>query len=299
MRKGRLKSLMGAVCILCTPLSVQAQEVRRLYTDTAPGSEYWRLPEESRVTPDGTTFYNVSAPSFTAYLPPRGKANGTGIIILPGGGLRVLSVDGDMQTAIRRLNEEGMAVFVLKYRIRQGQPAPPPPPGAMPAPPPRFPFMEIRNANANPTPRDAELQKVLAMAVADTRKAMAMIRAEAAHWGIDPTRIGLMGTSAGGGVAIGTLLAQPKEERPLFIASLYGPALQDVAVPSEAPPLFLATDSNHGAVTDGLVALFTMWKHAGRSAELHSFEVPVFQFPASLWLERFLTWLKPQIPEGH
>lgn len=294
----RLMALVGSICFLFAPLWAQAQEVRKLYPGTAPGSERWRLPEEARVTPDGTTYFNVSAPSFTAYLPPVGKANGIGVIILPGGGLRLLGVDKDMHAVIRRLNDAGIAAFVLKYRIRQGPPPSPPKPDSAPAAPPKFPFMEIRHANANPAPGDAELTQVLGMAVADTRRAMAMIRQDAAHWGVNPKQIGLMGTSAGGGVAIGTLLGEPANERPIFIASLYGPALQDVAVPADAPPLFLATDSNHGAVTDGLVALFTMWKHAGRSAELHSYEVPVFQFPSSLWIDRFMNWLAREVPQG-
>lgn len=294
----RLVSSIAGACLILMPFAAQAQEMRKLYPGAAPGSEQWRLPEEARTTANGTTYFNVSAPSFTAYLPLKERANGMGIIILPGGGLRLLGVDQDMQAVIRRLNDAGIAAFVLKYRIRQGTPPSPPKAGAAPATPPKFPYMEIRNANANPAPGDAELTQVLDMAVADTRKAMAMIRAEAAHWSVEPERIGLMGTSAGGGVAIGTLLAQPAEERPIFIASLYGPALQDVTVPSDAPPLFLATDSNHGAVTDGLVALFTMWKHAGRLAELHSFEVPVFQFPSSLWIDRFMTWLERAVPQG-
>ncbi|WP_328278523.1 alpha/beta hydrolase [Sphingobium sp.] len=268
-----------------------AQEVRPLYAGPAPGSENWTRPEEARKTGDGITYFNVSAPSFTAYLPPKGKANGMAVIILPGGGLRLLGVDDDTRSVIRRLNDAGIAAFLLKYRILQMPPPPPSPPRAGPMPAPKFPRMDIRNANANPAPGNAQLTQVLEMAVADTRRAMAMIRQDAAHWRIDPKRIGLMGTSAGGGVAIGTLLAQAPSDRPIFVASLYGPALQDVAVPTDAPPLFLATDSNHGAVTDGLVALFSMWKQADRPAELHSYEVPAFDFPSALWLDRFMAWL--------
>lgn len=294
----RLGLLIGALSLPGVPASVHAQEVRALYAGKAPGSAQWKLPEEARTGPDGTTYFNVSAPSFTAYLPPKSTANGMGVIILPGGGLRLLSVDADTRKIIERLNAAGVAAFVLKYRILQAPPPPPrpPQPAGAPAAPPKFPHMDIRNANANPAPGDARMTEVLEMAVADTRRAMTMIRQDAAHWGIDPRRIGLIGTSAGGGVAMGTLLAQRPEDRPIFIASNFGPALQDVTVPADAPPLFLTTDSNHGAVTDGLVALFSMWKKAGRSAELHSFEVPAFQFPASLWLDRFMDWLSRNVP---
>lgn len=293
----RLAAMWAGAGAFCLTLSgAAAQEVRALYAGPAPGSENWTLPEEARQSADGATYFNVSAPSFTAYLPPEDKANGMAVIILPGGGLRLLGVDTDTNSVIRRLNQAGVAAFVLKYRILQAPPPPPGPPRAGPMPAPKFPRMDIRNANANPAPGNAQLTQVLQMAVADTRRAMAMIRQDAAYWRIDPRRIGLMGTSAGGGVAIGALLAQPPAERPIFIASLYGSALQDVTVPPDAPPLFLATDSNHGAVTDGLVALFSMWKQADRPAELHSYEVPAFDFPSALWLDRFMAWLDRTFP---
>lgn len=285
--------LAGAGAICLTLSGAAAQEVRPLYAGPAPGSENWTLPEEARKSADGTTYFNVSAPSFTAYLPPKDKANGMAVIILPGGGLRLLGVDNDTHSVIRRLNDAGIAAFILKYRILQ---TPPPPPRTGPMPAPKFPRMEIRHANANPAPGNVQLMQVLEMAVADTQRAMAMIRQDAAHWRIDPQRIGLMGTSAGGGVAMGTLLAQAPADHPIFIASLFGPALQDVTVPADAPPLFLATDSNHGAVTDGLVALFSMWKQADRQAELHSYEVPAFDFPSALWLDRFMAWLDRTFP---
>lgn len=297
MARHRLAAVLaGTGAIWLTLLSAAAQEVRPLYAGPAPGSENWTLPEEARNTPDGTTYFNVSAPSFTAYRPPRDKANGMAVIILPGGGLRLLGVDKDTHSVIRRLNDAGIAAFLLKYRILQMPPPAPSPPRAGPMPAPQFPRMDIRNANANPAPGNAQLTQVLEMAVADTRRAMTMIRQDAARWRIDPQRIGLMGTSAGGGVAIGTLLAQAPTDRPIFIASLYGPALQDVTVPADAPPLFLATDSNHGAVTDGLVAVFSMWKRADRPAELHSYEVPAFDFPSALWLDRFMAWLGRTFP---
>jgi hypothetical protein len=56
----------------------------------------------------------------------------------------------------------------------------------------------------------------------------------------------------------------------------------------------MATEADHGPVTEGLLALYTAWKAAGKKAELHIFDVPNFQMPAALWLDRFVTWLRTQ-----
>jgi len=102
-------------------------------------------------------------------------------------------------------------------------------------------------------------------------------------------------TSAGGGVALGTMLAGEAGATPDFIISIFGPSLQDVAVPAKAPPLFLVTESNHGPVTDGLVALFQMWKEHGHPAELHVYEVPNFSMRVSLWGDRLFDWLRERM----
>ena len=62
-------------------------------------------------------------------------------------------------------------------------------------------------------------------------------------WRIDPARVGIMGFSAGGGIAVGTALAERSDASPDFLVSLYGPSLQDVNVPAHAPPLFIAVGS--------------------------------------------------------
>ena len=104
----------------------------------------------------------------------------------------------------------------------------------------------------------------------------------------------MIGTSAGGGVAFGTMLAGVPGVTPDFIISIFGPALQDVTVPVDAPPLFLVTESNHGPVTDGLVALFQMWKDRGEQAELHAYEVPNFSMRVRLWGDRLFDWMREQ-----
>ena len=278
-------ALRAAVGMLCVS-GVQpacAQQVIRLYPGAAPGSERWTIAETVRETPGGGAIIsNVRDPSVTAYLPDPVRANGSAAIFLPGGGLRVLALGGESDAIIRRLTAEGMAIFVLKYRILQTN-------GTPPAPPPTH--LAIRNGNANPAPGDAALGEVLTLASDDARTALGMIRANAAKWHLDPARIGMIGASAGGGVAIAAEL-HPGEPRPAFLATLYGPSLMDVSVAPDAPPLFMATEADHGPVTDGLLALFSIWKGAGRPAELHVIQTP--RLDTSQWLDRFVAWLGEQ-----
>src|SRR6185436_9532135 len=114
--------------------------------------------------------------------------------------------------------------------------------------------------------------EVLRIATADAHQALRLARRNAMEWRIDPARVGIMGFSAGGGIAVGTALAERSDASPDFMVSVYGPSLQDVNVPSNAPPLFIAVGSSHFNVTNGCLALFTAWKAAGKPAEIHVYD---------------------------
>ena len=156
----------------------------------------------------------------------------------------------------------------------------------------------IVNANANPAPDDAALTEVLEMAVADAQASLRLVRARAAEWGVDPARVGIMGFSAGGGVAVGAALAPQSDASPDFLVSLYGPSLQDVDVPSRALPLFIAVGATHFNVTSGCLALFEAWRAAGQPAEIHIYDGISAGFgmsrrghPVDGWTERLHEWL--------
>jgi acetyl esterase/lipase len=105
-------------------------------------------------------------PSLTIYLPPEEKATGASVVICPGGGYGHLAVDHEGHQIARWLNSLGVAGFILKYRHRNS--------GA---------------GYGHPVP------------LQDAQRAVRMVRARAAQWGVDPSRIGILGFSAGGHLA--------------------------------------------------------------------------------------------------
>ena len=257
-----------------------------LYSGTAPGSDAHAAPETvSRDATGSQVYSNVSKPHLTGYLPVPDKANGTAVLYLPGGGLRALYVGKEAEETVNRLQSLGVAVFVLRYRTMPVSSTEAP---GFPPPPPK---LEIRNANTNPAPNDAALSRALQLAIADCQTALHLTRQRAAEWHVNSSKVGLIGASAGGGVAIGTLIADRQPDTPDFVATLYGPSLQDVTLPPRIPPLFIATETNHSPVTDGLMALFQVWHGAHAPVELHSFDVLALNKRPDLWLSRFIEWL--------
>lgn len=290
-----------AMALLAAPVAAQEGAVA-LYPGPAAGSEHWREARVEVASGERVSVYNTSQPIYRLYLPRPERARGAALVMLPGGGLRVLSTGAALHDEIDALVANGVAVMLLEYRTLQLSPdqiasaSAPPPPRAADAPPARFPRMSIVNGNANPAPNDAALGQVLRLATDDAQAALRLLHQNAGQWRIDPDRIGVMGTSAGGGVAFAALLdraAQP-EEQPDFLVSIFGPALQDVATWEGAPPLFLAVEAEHGAVTEGLIEAFRIWNTAYQPAELHIYAVPNFTMTVDLWGPRLFGWMREQ-----
>ena len=290
-----------AALALCSLGSAHAQTELRLWPSEAPGSERWSIAEATTRSPSGDrVITNVSDPTLTVFLPDVRVATGAAAVIAPGGALRALAFDNEGVKVAEWLNERGIAGFVLKYRTLQQDPSAPrgPLPG-MPAPGAGArQELVIVNGNANPAPDDAALGKVLELAVADAQTALRLVRRRASEWHVDPQRIGIIGFSAGGGVAVGTALAAKSAASPDFLVSVYGPSLQDVDVPTHAPPLFIAVGATHFNVTNGCLALFSAWKAAGKPAEIHVYDGISAGFgmtkrghPVDEWTDRLHEWL--------
>jgi acetyl esterase/lipase len=301
MKRRLLRFAIGAGIALCSSGAVDAQTEIRLWPGGARGSEDWSIPESVTVSPSGDrVLANVSDPTLTVFLPDASLATGAAAVIAPGGALRVLGIDNEGVKVARWLNEHGIAGFVLKYRtLQQNSSAPRGPLPGMPAPgsAPRQELV-IANANANPAPDDAALNEVLELAVADAQAALSLVRSRASEWRVDPRRVGINGFSAGGGLPVGTALAAQSAASPDFLASVYGPSLQDVHVPAHAPPLFVAVGATHFNVTNGCLALFAAWKAAGKPGEIHVYDGISAGFgmtkrghPVDGWTDRLHEWL--------
>ena len=137
---------------------------------------------------------------------------------------------------------------------------------------------------------------------ADGRAAVKLLRSRAAEWNLDPHRIGILGFSAGGGVATGTATEYEAAERPDFAALIYG-AGTPRTIPADAPPLFILAAADDPVVpATRSKELFSRWRAAGHSAELHLYATGGHGFgmleqglPSDRWIEVFHAWLSEQL----
>src|SRR5438270_12028722 len=114
---------MRVVVTLASTLVIVAcaySQTLNVWPGVAPGSENWTHKEKKiENTPVGTVVLNVVTPTLTAYLPERTQANGTAIIIAPGGACVALTIDLEGHELATWLQKKGIAAFVLKYRIME------------------------------------------------------------------------------------------------------------------------------------------------------------------------------------
>ena len=199
MNKLVLIGLAGLFLGAALPLLAQPADapVLPLYPGAVPDSQPSAVQETRITLPNGQVrIATVVQPTLTVFLPPRGKANGTAVIICPGGGYVRLSMDHEGYDVARRLNAMGVAAFVLKYRLP--------------------------DAASQPTPAIAPLL--------GAQQALRLVREQASKYHLNPERIGLMGFSAGGHLAAmaGTHFARPVGDapgatsvRPAFLVLIY------------------------------------------------------------------------------
>ena len=103
--------LVFAIALLAFPAS--AQEELPLWPGKAPGTENWRFTESETVASNGDRIVsNVSDPTLSVFLPDPDMANGTAVIIAPGGALRILGIDNNGSLVAKWLNSRGIAAFV-------------------------------------------------------------------------------------------------------------------------------------------------------------------------------------------
>jgi acetyl esterase/lipase len=223
---------------------------------------------------------NIHNPSITAFIPEKGKANGTAVVICPGGGHRNLVYNAEGRDAALFFNSLGITAFVLKYRL----------------------FRE----EGSPYVFDKDIKM-------DAYRAMRLVRSRAKEWDIDTTRVGMMGFSAGGEVV--SLIAYDAHARdikakdpvdrlngrPDFQILIYpGPLGIPETVSANAPPAFLLAANNDECCSEPLLKLTNAYRRAKASVELHLYSVDKHAFNmgnrstyASIkgWPQRLADWL--------
>lgn len=264
--------------------------VIRLYDGEAPGSEDWDWREkESRDNIlQMPAVYDVAVPTLTYYGADEEATDGTAVIIAPGGGFQYLSFESEGTAVAQWLNSKGIAVFVLKYRLMRSST--------------QDPIQEVLPKLADPETFARITESIRRMAVADGKKAVQYVRGNASRYKLDPARIGFMGFSAGGTLALGVGHASDKDARPDFLAAIY-PYIGNIkqnTVRKDAPPIFIcvATDDDL-ALAPQCSALYSSWINAKRPAEFHGyargghgFGIVDSHLPVNSWIERFYDWLQ-------
>jgi predicted peptidase len=277
------------VLFYCTGFA--QQKVIQLYDGPAPGSESWTWNEAENDNNLWKTkvVYNVSHPTLTVFAPEADKANGTAIIICPGGAFHALSINNEGYDVANWLVKKGVTCFVLKYRLAHSLTTDPVAEVLA-----KWGKKEFEEANTADIP----------LCVSDGRNAIAYVRKHAAEYSIATDRIGIMGFSAGGTVTSATLFNYTKENRPDFAAPIYPffPAVMYSDVAADAPPVFIAAASDDAlGLARHSTDLYTKWISAKKNAELHlyskgghGFGMKPQNLPSDNWIERFGDWLNVQ-----
>jgi len=246
-------------------------------------------------------------PSLTIYLPPKEKANGTAVVICPGGGYGMLAIDHEGHQIADWLNSFGVAGFIVKYRHRNS--------GA---------------GYGHPIP------------LTDAQRALRIVRSRTAEFRIDPARIGIIGFSAGGhlasttithfdkgdpnapdpvdrvscrpdfGILLYPVISMTKEcthrgSRMNLLGKDYDPELaeylsSELQVTDETPPTFLVhTYQDKGVPVENSIYFYLALREAKVPAEMHLFYkgphgvglgIPDKHGPVCHWPELCVDWLK-------
>jgi len=289
----KLRKLATSLAVLCVCIIAHAQQkVIQLYPGAAPGSESWDWQEGRSDTNVFNTaiVYNVVHPSLTVYQPDAGTANGTAVIICPGGGFRILSINSEGIDVAKYLVKRGVTCFVLKYRVGHSIT--------------KDPALEMSGLLRDPKKFNEETAVTIPLAISDARTAIAYVRQHAADYNLKTDKIGIIGFSAGGTLAASATFNYTPENKPDFSAPIYGYVTPDMMkdVPADAPPLFLTVASDDPLhLVPSSTSMYNKWLAANKSAELHvyakgshGFGMKKQNLPTDTWIDRFADWLQLQ-----
>ncbi|MEI8084969.1 MAG: alpha/beta hydrolase [Paludibacter sp.] len=280
--------LISFILVLFSNL-LKSQEEIKLYPNGPKESNQIKVPE-SFSNPEYIS--NISEPRMVIYLAPKVKANGTAVVICPGGGYASVWHVKEGSEIAKWFNELGISAFVLHYRMPNGHTAVP---------------------------------------LSDAQTALKIVHKRAKEWNIKQNKIGIMGFSAGGHLAstVGTHF-KTNDERPAFMILAYPVVTMDstlthwgsrnnllgkrpydelvklysneLQVTKNTPPTFIvhATDDKTVPVKNS-IQLYEALKENKIEAELDTFAVGGHGFgmrkrgiPVDNWPELLRNWLNKQ-----
>lgn len=273
--------LLLAVFVICTPVfAADTPPVVLLWPNGAPGSEGKTGEEKVRLEGPDHVVTGVNKPDLTIYLPAKDKATGAGVIVIPGGGHKEIWIDHEGHNVAQWLADHGIAAFVLKYRLAK---------------------------------EDGSTYTVEKDELADTQRAVRLVRSRATEWGIDPARVGVIGFSAGGelsalvsmrndnGQPDAVDLIDRQSCRPAFQGLIY-PGNSAAIVPTkDSPPAFLCCgEGDRTDISEGLANVYLLFKRAGVPTDLHIYAGvghgfglrPTQKGAVAEWPQRFADWLR-------
>lgn len=276
----------GTIYPLSTPAEPNAILLGTGSVENQPASETWFRQWGDPMA------RNITTATLTPFLPESGKANGTAVIVAPGGGFRWLSMGNEGWEVAEALAEQGIAAFVLKYRLHptveslddfkawMNRPRTPPAKSS-----------DTSKDGAPPSPFRLDLSNQLE----DAEAAYDIIVKRAEEWGVDTTRIGMIGFSAGAGLTMHSTL-NSQIMNLAFIGPIYG-GMGPVEVPKNAPPMFnvIATDD---FLFRGQFGVVDSWFKAGIPVEFHLYQNGGHGFglgnpnrTSNRWFDAFIHWL--------
>lgn len=285
------RRLMKTLLFLLTfTFAIQAGEpiTIKLWPQGAPEKPSVKIgPEEVIQKNDGIKrLTNVTDPTLTIYKPS--NANGTSVIVCPGGGYSILAIEHEGTQVCEYLNTLGVTAVLLKYRVPRRDPM---------------------------NPSREPLQ--------DAQRAMGILRHRAAEFGLKADRIGILGFSAGGHLTVMTSLhandrtypqdpaldvpdATPNFSIPVYPAYLVSKEdtftlLPEIKVTEKSPPMCLVHAHDDKGVTSSSSSalLYLEYKKLNLSAELHiyakgghGFGMKQSELPTATWSIRVGEWMK-------
>jgi acetyl esterase/lipase len=269
--------IITLLCIVNTGLFAQKEEIK-IWPGKIPGAKKNETYKESVILKDNkfSRAFRVTDPTLIPYIVSENMGKGVAVIICPGGGYGALMLDYEGSSIAEMFNQMGVSAFVLKYRL----------------------------------PNDTIMEDKSVGPLQDAQEALRIVRRNAVKWRINPSKIGIIGFSAGGHLAstlsthyndkvyqtIDSTSARPdfsiliyavitlntsytdKGTRERLIGKLPDPKMaerfsNELQVNAHTPPAFLVHSSDDKVVSvQNSINYYLALKNAGVPSEIHIFE---------------------------